>query len=81
MPFGVDVLPELVGHTGGRVYRAENVAQAQTAAVALVEDLRSQYTIGYAPKRPLNGTYRRLRIESVAGFNVRHREGYVATAR
>ena len=81
MPFAVDVLPELVGDSGGRVYRAENLQQAQVAASAFVDDLRSQYTIGYAPKRALNGTYRRLRIESVSGFKVLHRQGYLATAR
>jgi hypothetical protein len=38
-----------------------------TAAVlALVSDLRSQYLIGYETARPLDGRYRRIKVESTA---------------
>jgi Ca-activated chloride channel family protein len=74
-----DLLPDLVGDSGGTVYRIRTPEAGETAARALVEELRSQYTLGYVPKRPADGTYRSLTVESTnRNIVLRHRAGYLA---
>jgi Ca-activated chloride channel homolog len=78
----VDFLPDLVGDSGGTIYRARDIATAQAAAVAFLDELRAQYTIGYAPKKAADGKYRQLRVETTnTAYVVRHREGYLAQPR
>lgn len=73
-------LPQVVGDSGGMIHRARTVDEGETAAEALLEELRSQYTLGFAPKRALDGKYRTLRIEAVdQNLTTRHRAGYLAT--
>jgi len=72
-------LPQVVGDSGGMIHRARTVEGAETAAQALLEELRSQYTLGFAPKRALDGTYRTLKVEAVdQNLITRHRGGYLA---
>jgi VWFA-related protein len=74
-----DFLPDLVGDSGGTVFSVRSPEAGEVAARALLEELRSQYTLGYVPKAPLDGKYRTLKIETTrAGFTVRHRGGYLA---
>ncbi len=80
--FVVDYLPDLVGDSGGTIYRASDLATAEAAARTLLDELRSQYVVGYMPKKRLDGTYRRIRVESARDtLTLRHREGYVAQPR
>jgi Ca-activated chloride channel homolog len=73
-------LPQVVGDSGGMIHRVSSVEQAETAAAALLEELRSQYTLGFAPRRALDGKYRTLKIEAVDDYLItRHRAGYLAT--
>jgi Ca-activated chloride channel family protein len=73
-------LPQVVGDSGGTIHRVATVQDAARAAEALLEELRSQYTLGYAPKRPLDGKYRTLKVEAVdRNLTVRHRAGYLGT--
>lgn len=73
-------LPQVVGDSGGMIHRARTVEEAETAAQALLEELRSQYTLGFAPKRALDGKYRTLKVEAVdQNLATRHRAGYLAT--
>ena len=77
--FVVDFLPDLVGDSGGRVYRAVDGPSAQTASLALLDELRSQYTGGFTPKKAWDGKYRRIVIETTNPvLSVRHRAGYLA---
>jgi Ca-activated chloride channel homolog len=74
-----DFLPELVGDSGGTVFTVGSPEAGESAAQSLIEELRSQYTLGYVPKRPLDGKYRELKVQSTrAGLTVRHRGGYLA---
>jgi VWFA-related protein len=78
----VDFLPDLVGDSGGTVYRSRDAASAGLAARTFLEELRTQYTIGYAPKRAPDGRYRTLKVEATdPAFVLRFREGYLATPR
>ena len=46
----------------------------------LLEELRSQYTLGYQPTRALDGRFRRVTVEAVDdNLTLRHRAGYLAT--
>ncbi len=73
------VLPQLIGDSGGFEYRVLSGSDAATLARAFVDDLRFQYTLGYTPLKPLDGKYRRVKIEvNKRGFRVRHRGGYLA---
>jgi VWFA-related protein len=72
-------LPDIVGDSGGTVYEVRSPEGGETAARALLEELRSQYTLGYVPKRAFDGRFRQLKVETTArGYTVRHRAGYLA---
>jgi Ca-activated chloride channel family protein len=74
-----DLLPDVVGDSGGAVYHVRTPEAGESAARALLEELRSQYTLGYVPKRPADGKYRTLKVESVnPRVILRHRAGYLA---
>ena len=79
LPMNVDVLPALVGDSGGVLFRVGRAQDASSAARALIDDLKYQYTLGYTPAKPFDGKYRRIDVE-VAGrsVTVRHRAGYIA---
>jgi Ca-activated chloride channel family protein len=75
----VDYLPDIVGDSGGTVFRARDAESAAAAAHAFVDELRAQYTIGYVPKRRPDGRYRQVKVETTnPAFVVRHRGGYLA---
>lgn len=75
-----DFLPALVGDSGGRLYEVRTPEAGEAAAIALIDELRAQYTLGYVPTRAADGTYRRLRVEAAnPGLTVRHRAGYLAS--
>ena len=75
----VDFLPALVGDSGGRVYTAHDSKSAEVAAHALIDELRSQYTLGFAPTKAWDGKYRQIVVEAANPMLlVRHRAGYLA---
>lgn len=77
-----NVLPEVIGDSGGTIHRVQSVEESETAARALLDELRSQYTLGYTPLRPLDGGYRTVKVETAdASLVVRHGAGYRAVAR
>ena len=74
-----DVLDSLVGDSGGVVYDVAIPQRAEASARAFFDDLESQYVLGYVPKKPADGTYRRLKVEPVEpDWHVRHRGGYLS---
>jgi VWFA-related protein len=73
-------LPQVVGDSGGTILKVRTPEEGESAAGALLEELRSQYTLGYTSKWPPDGRYRRLRVEAVdPNLALRHRAGYLAT--
>lgn len=73
-------LPRVVGDSGGIIRRVRTIQEAELAALSLLDELRSQYTLGYAPKRAPDGSYRVINVEPVdRNLTVRHRAGYLAT--
>lgn len=76
-------LDDLAERTGGSVAYPHGEDPIATSAVTLARQIRSQYTIGYAPSnQTMDGSYRRIRV-TVRGQGrpvVRTRPGYWATA-
>lgn len=72
-------LGTIVGDSGGVVYPIPDSDRLVAATLALVSDLRGQYTVSYRPTKPMDGRYRRLRIRATRDdLRVRHRGGYLA---
>jgi len=74
-----DYLETLVGDSGGAVHRVLSQPETAMAAKNIVGELQNEYLLGYTPARPLDGKYRRLKVEvKRRGVFVRHRGGYLA---
>jgi Ca-activated chloride channel homolog len=72
-------LRDLTGPTGGYTEVVRDASDLGPATQRIAEELNSQYTVGYAPARALDGTWRAIRVR-VKGqpYQVRARQGYVA---
>jgi VWFA-related protein len=76
-----NLIERLVDEAGGILMRARSSAEAGQAARNILIDLATQYTLGYVPSRPVDGRYRRVKVELPGrgrGTFVRHRAGYLA---
>ena len=72
-------LPQVVGDSGGMIQRVSTAEGAERAAEGLLAELRSQYTLGYAPRQALDGKYRSIKVDPKdPTLSVRHRAGYLA---
>jgi hypothetical protein len=75
------MLGEFTGASGGqtfRMYSGRNYALDSIAAIVL-EELHQQYTLGYYPVAPKDGSWRALQVKvDRAGSVVRSRSGYYA---
>ncbi|MGH9409660.1 MAG: VWA domain-containing protein [Vicinamibacterales bacterium] len=74
-------LDRLTSRTGGTAYYPSNLDEINTVALQLAGQIRSQYTIAYAPlNQAMDGSYRAIRL-TVAGhgrLTVQTRPGYRA---
>lgn len=76
-----NLIERLADEAGGILMRARSSAEAGQAARNILIDLATQYTLGYVPSRPVDGRYRRVKVELPGrgrGTFVRHRAGYLA---
>src|SRR5678815_1972836 len=75
------MLGEMTGASGGqtfRMYTGRNYALDSIAALIL-EELHQQYTLGYYPSTPKDGTWRTIQVKANRpGATVRSRSGYYA---
>jgi Ca-activated chloride channel homolog len=75
-------LDQLTERTGGIAHYPTDIDQIDRAALDLAEQIRRQYTIGYAPtNQALDGTYRAIKVTVAANERmvVRTRPGYRAS--
>jgi Ca-activated chloride channel homolog len=74
-----DYLSSLSERTGGHFYQATDLETIKQAFVAVAEELRRQYSIGFYPtKSPRRGEERQLKIKvNRPGVGVRTRKSYV----
>ena len=72
-------LRDLTGPTGGYTEVVHEAADLGPATQRIAEELNSQYTVGYTPSRPLDGTWRTIRVR-IKGqpYHVRARHVYMA---
>jgi hypothetical protein len=75
-------LGELTEKSGGRRYRADSIGNITEVFSLVAEELRSQYTLGYYPKTPVQGAQRRqIKVHvSSPDLVVRARTSYIASA-
>jgi Ca-activated chloride channel family protein len=75
-------LDELAAATGGVAYYPDTLERIGEVALDLARQIRSQYTMAYAPtNQALDGTYRRIHVavKGASRMVVRTRAGYRAT--
>ena len=72
-------LREITSESGGYTEVVHDSPELGPATARIAEELNSQYTLGYVPSDPADGSYRSIRVR-VAGraYRVRTRRGYVA---
>ena len=77
---GMAVLNRFSGETGGRLFSVGDPDDLKEAVLAIQEELRFQYVIGYHSMRPTwDGAFRRVRVElERKGLEIRTRRGYYA---
>jgi Ca-activated chloride channel family protein len=75
-------LRRLCKDTGGLAFFPEKGESVSEISATIARDLREQYTIGYAPEKRQDGTFRKIRVEVKAPgrgkLEVRTRSGYFA---
>lgn len=74
-----DYLSSLSEKTGGHFYQATDLETIKQAFVAVAEELRRQYSLGYYPaKSPRRGEERELKVKvNRPGVGVRTRKSYI----
>jgi len=78
----ISALNEITGSNGGNTELVHEPAGLVAATAKIAEELNSQYVLGYHTLRPLDGTYRSIRVRmTTPEYRVRARRGYIAEAR
>jgi Ca-activated chloride channel family protein len=76
------LLREITAESGGYTEVVTDSPELAPATERIAEELNHQYTLAYAPARPPDGRYRRIRVQVRDGdYHVRARRGYVALSR
>jgi len=72
-------LEQLVSVTGGSIVTVSQIAEIADAFVAILDEIRNQYVIGYYPTVNLdNGKWHRIKVRvDSPGLRIRTREGYL----
>lgn len=78
----VSALNEITGGSGGNTELVHETADLVAATARIADELNNQYVLGYYSPRPLDGTYRSIRVRVTnPEHRVRARRGYIATPR
>lgn len=78
----VSALNEITGGSGGNTELVHETADLVAATARIADELNNQYVLGYYSPRPLDGTYRSIRVRAAnPEHRVRARRGYIATPR
>lgn len=84
--FQVDALKKIAEVAGGKAYFPRSMKECDNACIAIANELRRQYSLGYYPtNKNKNGTWREIRVEvsptpplGSTKLTARTREGYFA---
>ena len=78
----VGALNEITGGSGGNTELVHQTAEIVEATARIAKELNSQYVLGYHSPKPLDGSYRSIRVRATdPGYRVRARRGYIAEPR
>jgi VWFA-related protein len=71
------LLRRLSAVSGGRAFFTVDPRELESTFTEILEDLRSQYVLAYAPPSSVrDGKWHRIRVEVAGGHHVRARQGY-----
>jgi VWFA-related protein len=77
---GDKALTRMAAETGGRVFFPRRLEEMGAEFEKIEAEVRSQYLVSFTPAGPLNGAYRKLRIELTdRKYTARTRSGYFAS--
>jgi hypothetical protein len=71
-------LREITTESGGYTEVVHDSPELAPATARIADELNHQYTLSYTPARPVDGTYRSIRVRVAGDYRVRNRRGYVA---
>ncbi len=72
-----EALREITGPSGGYTEVVRSAEDLGPATERIADELNHQYTIGYTPARPPDGTWRMIRVRvKDGGYFTRSRRGY-----
>ena len=78
----VGALNEITGGSGGNTELVHQTDEIVEATARIATELNSQYVLGYHSPKPLDGSYRSIRVRATdSGHRVRARRGYIAEPR
>jgi VWFA-related protein len=78
----IGALNEITGGSGGNTELVHQTSEIVEATARIAEELNSQYVLGYHSPKPLDGSYRSIRVRAVnPEYRVRARRGYIAEPR
>lgn len=78
----VSALNEITGGSGGNTEVVHETTDLVVATSRIAEELNSQYVLGYHTQKPLDGSYRSIRVRAInPDYRVRSRRGYIAEPR
>jgi Ca-activated chloride channel family protein len=76
----VGALNEITGGSGGNTEVVHQTTEIVEATARIADELNKQYVLGYHTLKPLDGSYRSIRVRvTTPGHRVRSRRGYIAT--
>jgi VWFA-related protein len=73
-------LDELAEFSGGFAYYPKSLSEVEQITPQIAHEIRNQYILAYTPPGPMDGSYRRIKVNvtGVRGATVRARSGYYA---
>lgn len=76
---GVEALREITATSGGYTEVVKGTIDLAPATARIADELNKQYTLGYVPARPPDGSWRSIRVRVKQGeYFTRARRGYLA---
>jgi len=73
-------LDELAEVSGGFAYYPKSLSEVEQITPQIAHEIRNQYILSYTPPGPMDGSYKRIKVNvgGVRGATVRARPGYYA---
>ena len=76
-------LDDLIRESGGRMLAIRTADEVERTVREVLSDLRHQYVVSFSPTKPMDGTFRRLKVQlrSKGDRRLRYRTEYLAKER